>query len=127
MGKTAAELTKLERKKYRDLAVLEEESERRQEAARRDKALAVAHTAAAVLKEVFGASRVFLFGSLAAGGRFHARSDIDLGVEGLRSEDYWRADCRIEGVGGDLEIELVDLQTASAALAQAIRRDGREL
>jgi predicted nucleotidyltransferase len=70
---------------------------------------------------------VFLFGSLAEGGPFHARSDIDIGVESLSPADYWRADCRLEAVSGDQEIDLVALDSAPPALAQAVRRDGREL
>lgn len=127
MSKTAAELTSQERDGYRESARRGEEAERRREAMRRERALAVASQAAAILKWEFGATRVFLFGSLADGGPFHARSDIDLGVDSLPPADYWRADCRLEAVSGDLEIDLVALDSAPAALAQAVRRDGREL
>jgi predicted nucleotidyltransferase len=127
MGRTAAELTAQEKNRYREYARLEEEAERRREAARRESALGIARAAAVILKQTFGATGVFLFGSLADGGPFHARSDIDLGVEGLQPGDYWRADCRLEALGGDLEIDLVALDTAPPALAQIIRRDGWQL
>ncbi len=48
-----------------------------------------ARKVAAVLKETFSVSRVILYGSLAE-GRFDARSDIDLMIDGFRGS-FWRA------------------------------------
>lgn len=44
-----------------------------------------------LLKERFGARRVILFGSLAGQGPWHDRSDIDLAVEGIAPEEFFRA------------------------------------
>jgi len=46
--------------------------------------------AAAVVKTRFGARRVVLFGSLAHTAWFVPDSDVDLGVEGLVGDEYWR-------------------------------------
>ena len=127
MPKTAAGLTSSELDEYRRHALLADEKARREEKTRRARAMAVARAGARLLKEEFGVRRVFVFGSLVAGARFHSRSDIDLAVEGLDPSVYWRADCRLEALGGDLEIDLVDLRTAPAHLATRIRRDGKEL
>ena len=55
------------------------------------RALRVAQVCTQVLKEEFGATRVILFGSLAGLAPWHDRSDIDLAVEGLAGEDFFRA------------------------------------
>jgi predicted nucleotidyltransferase len=39
----------------------------------------------------FGARKVYLFGSLLDQGSVHARSDIDLAVEGLEGGLYFKA------------------------------------
>ena len=56
-------------------------------------ALAAARQAAALLVERYGARRVYLFGSLAGTGSalFQPASDIDLAVEGLSEEVWWRS------------------------------------
>ncbi|MDZ7360861.1 MAG: nucleotidyltransferase domain-containing protein [candidate division KSB1 bacterium] len=61
--------------------------------------------AVAILKK-HGAKRVILFGSLCREGRFHRGSDIDLAVEGLPPQKFFRA-------GADLMMALdwpVDLK-----------------
>ncbi len=62
-----------------------------------------------------GAHKVWLFGSLAKGRRQDFRSDLDLAIEGLPPERYL-------GALGELllrlplPVDLVELETASAAL-----------
>jgi predicted nucleotidyltransferase len=124
MGKTAAQLTPLERDRYRKIARHLEKNETRALEERREQALAVARQAARILKEDFGVARVLLFGSLATESWFHVRSDVDLAVEGLKQEDFWRADSRLEQISNGFEIDLVDLRTAPPRLAQAIRGHG---
>jgi hypothetical protein len=41
------------------------------------------------LAESYGIDRVLLFGSAIKPGRFHERSDLDVAVAGLASEDYF--------------------------------------
>lgn len=127
MGKTAAQITTQEQSSYRKFARLRDETEMREMLARRKRALMVARKAARTLKESFGVTRVFLFGSLVTESWFHIRSDVDLAVEGLKPEDFWRADCRLESIGDGFEIDLVDLRTAPPRLKQTIHRDGKEI
>jgi hypothetical protein len=47
-----------------------------------------------------------------------------LAVEGLGSSDYWRAWRVVEEVIVDREVDLIEIETASDALKQAIRRYG---
>jgi predicted nucleotidyltransferase len=75
-----------------------------------------------LLKEQFGVRRVYLFGSLAGQGPWHSHSDIDLAVEGLPPEKYFRAlsglwDLLPEGV----ELDLITLEDASPELAARIK------
>ena len=62
-------------------------------------ALAAARQAAAMLVERYGARRVYLFGSLAGTGSalFQPASDIDLAVEGLSEEVWWRSYPAVDG------------------------------
>jgi len=127
MGKTAAQITTQEQSKYRKCARLRDATEMREMLARRKRALTVARKAARILEESFGVTCVLLFGSLATESWFHIRSDVDLAVEGLKPEDFWRADCRLETIAEGFEIDLVDMRTAPPGLKQTILRDGKEI
>ena len=63
-------------------------------------ALAAAQRAADLLVRRYGARRVYLFGSLAGTGSvvFHPASDIDLAVEGLPGEVFWKALVAVDAV-----------------------------
>ena len=91
MAKTAIQVTDEEMVVYRATARRREERERRDLTHRAQRAQALARQAAALLRDQFGARRVILFGSLARGDSFHQRSDVDLVVEGIASQDFWRA------------------------------------
>lgn len=74
------------------------------------------------LRDAWGARRVWLFGSL-AWGTADGASDIDLAVEGLRSEDYFSALADLlERAPG--RVDLVTLEDAPASLAARIRAEG---
>jgi len=83
---------------------------------RRWQALKAAGECMTLLKRQFGARRVILFGSLAGQGPWHDASDIDLAVEGLPPEEFFRAysACRDlllpQGLG--LDLDLVPLEDA---------------
>ncbi len=68
-----------------------------------------AQECARLLCEEFGAKRVYLFGSLTE-GTFHENSDIDLAVEGLLPNLYFRALAKAYGVSDGFEIDLVPLE-----------------
>ena len=92
------------RRHWRERA--EREATRRRELASR--ARAEAGRVAQVLVREFGASRIYLFGSLAQEGRFHEWSDVDLAVEGIAPERFFKA-WAAAGAYSDVPIELVDM------------------
>lgn len=100
------------------------EAARRRELASR--ARAEARRAAHVLVREFGASRVYLFGSLAQEGWFHERSDVDLAVEGIASERFFKA-WAASGAHSDVPIELVDLDEVGEPMRKLILEYGELL
>ncbi len=127
MAKTAVQVTDEEMAVYRATARQREDHEHREQAQRVQHAWILAQRAAALLKDRFGARRVILFGSLARRDFFHRRSDIDLAVEGIKSQDFWRAWSALDMLGNEFEIDLVDVETASPSLRLEIEREGVEL
>ena len=97
------------------------------ERSERERLLMRAHQAADMLKAQFGVQRVILFGSLAHSAWFTRESDVDLAVEGLRHEDYWRAGRVVEEAFSDRQVDLITIEMASDALRTAIARHGIEL
>ena len=90
---------------------------------RRERAWAVARRAAALLKAEYGATRVVVFGSLINPFRFHAHSDIDLAVWGI-NERYLDAVDRLQRLGTDIAIDVVEFEHARPGLQAIIERDG---
>jgi len=99
-----------------------EESARSQRAHRLRR---VAEDCAHYLVREFKVTKVYLFGSLLDEEFVHDRSDIDLAVEGLDLELYWRALASVwrflpEGV----ELDLVPLEQAWSDLAERVLAEG---
>lgn len=126
---TALELTRegwksyLEAARSRSAAPELTPSERRT----RERLLDRIREAAIMLKTRFGARRVILFGSLAHAAWFMPDSDVDLVVEGLAGDDYWRAWGLIEEIVADRPVDLIEIETAGESLRRAIQRYGVEL
>ncbi|MDI7269830.1 MAG: nucleotidyltransferase domain-containing protein [Myxococcota bacterium] len=96
----------------------------RQRKNRERKARALVPKLAEHLVARFGARRVILWGSLAA-GRFGADSDIDLVVEGLPpGRALFRALAESADLAGEFRVDLVPWEDASAALRAAAEREG---
>lgn len=127
MAKTAAQITNEEMIVYRATARRREDQERQEQTQRRERALSLAREAAQVLRTDFQARQVILFGSLARGDFFHRRSDIDLVVAGVKSQDFWRAWSALDKLGDEFEIDLVDIETASPGLHLVLEQEGVEL
>mgnify|MGYP000290273320 CR=1 FL=1 len=92
-------------------------------AQRRQLAWQVAHQAAVVLKEQFGARQVWVFGSLLHETLFHLRSDIDLAAYGL-DENYYRAVAHLLTLSPEIEIDLVRMEDASTTLRAWVEQEG---
>ena len=93
----------------------------------REQLLARAREVAATLKNRFGARRVILFGSLVDTDWFTPNSDVDLAVEGLAKDAYWQAWKLAEDIISHRPVDLIELESATESLAQAIRQYGVEL
>ena len=123
---TAADLTPEDLKRYRDAARrrASEHVLTPSDAALRDALLKRVRSAAGALKRRFGAQRVILFGSLAHEAWYAVDSDVDLAVEGLPSDAFWQAWRAIEEIIGDRPVDLVEVETVSESLRNAIERSG---
>jgi predicted nucleotidyltransferase len=55
-----------------------------------------------------------------------ADSEVDLAVEGLSSAGYWQAWQVAEEIIGDRPVDLIELETASPSLLDAIEEYGVE-
>jgi predicted nucleotidyltransferase len=73
------------------------------------------------------ARRVVLFGSLVHAAWFMPDSDVDLAVEGLAGDDYWRAWRLVEEIIGDRPVDLMEIEMVGESLKRAIQRYGMEL
>jgi uncharacterized protein len=104
-----------------------EAAQRREAAVRRETAWRIAHQAACMLKEDFGATRVIVFGSLAHGAWFTSRSDIDLAAEGIPPDAFFKSWCALDGLGSNFEINLIAIESASEEMRREIRELGIEL
>ena len=88
---------------------------------RRAHALAAVDACARLLTERFGAQRVIPFGSLVGQGPWHAHSDVDVAVEGLRADQYISALTACwDLLPPDMELDLVPLEDASPELRAKI-------
>ncbi len=112
---------------YRATARRQAKQERQAQLQRAERARGAAYESARLLKEKFGARRVILFGSLARSDYFHLRSDIDLAVEGVSPQNFWRAWAALDTVAPEFEFDLIDIETAPAALRQQIEQEGVEI
>ena len=103
--------------------------ERRESTRRRRQAWRFARRAAVILKRDAkrGATRVVAFGSLAHGAWFHAGSDLDLAVEGLKPGVIWRAWSAVERVAPGFQVDLVELETTTDRLRKRIQEQGKAL
>lgn len=117
MSWTAEEL-----QSYRRTALRRQQAERQQVAERRVRAWELARQAAEKLKTEFGVERVLVFGSLTQADRFTQWSDIDLAVWGLIDRNWLRASAAVRV--GDIEINLVDVQTCTPEVLASIEREG---
>jgi len=91
---------------------------------RRRRAMKVARTAASLLRDGFGASKVVLFGSLTPRGGFTLWSDIDLAAWDIPSNKFYAAVAAVTGLSSEFKIDLVDPEACRLPLRKAIENDG---
>lgn len=83
-----------------------------------------AKKAANALKQRFGISEVFLFGSLLNVDKFAAHSDIDLAVEGMPVDDFYKAHSMLMDMIDGFEFDLVEIESCKPEVLESIRRTG---
>jgi predicted nucleotidyltransferase len=132
MSKTASDLKRAgwaedEVKKYHPWEALERYSKDAGLKIRQERAQELVRALAAMLKEKYGASRLVLFGSLAHQSWFTPRSDIDLCVEGIPVDAFFKAEADVESMAGDFKVGLVDSRECTPELLRQIDEEGVEL
>ena len=90
------------------------------------KARAEAMRVAQVLVRDFGARRVYLYGSLAQEDGFHQQSDVDLAVEGIAPQRFFKV-WASAGVHSSVPIDLVDLDEVGDKMRRLILEYGELL
>ena len=95
--------------------------------ARRERAWIVAREIAAFLREKYTPTRIVAFGSLIHPALFHARSDIDIAVDGIPWPDYLRAWNDVERQFPEFKVDLIDVGVVSDRMRQRIEEQGVEL
>ncbi len=113
-------ITPEQMKIYRRAARERQAQDEQQMLARRQSAWNSARQAASYLKEKMGARRVIVFGSLAHGAWFHARSDIDLAVEGMSPDDLFPAWASLDHLNSPFEFDLIRYESAPPRLRESI-------
>jgi predicted nucleotidyltransferase len=84
-------------------------------------ALELAARCSDLLQERFGAKRVIPFGSVVGHGFWHPGSDLDLAVEGVAPDQFYRAWSMLrELLPPGLHVDLVALEQASDVLRARI-------
>lgn len=78
---------------------------------------------ARILVTRYRASRVILTGSLARGD-FRQGSDIDLAAEGIPPELFFQAGAELERHAAGVFVDLVPLETATAAFRERLAEEG---
>jgi uncharacterized protein len=91
---------------------------------RREQALDLGNQAAELLKRMFGARQVMLFGSLVHGQWFSLTSDVDLAVWGLDCLVYLTAIAHLQDLSPEFKIDLVRMERCQPGLEQIILQEG---
>jgi predicted nucleotidyltransferase len=87
----------------------------------------IAHLAARMLREEYGATRVVVFGSLARRSWYSRWSDIDLAAWGIPPELFYRAVAAVAGLSAQFEIDLVSPEDVRPSMRVSIEAEGVDL
>lgn len=81
---------------------------------------------AACLAKNFPCDRIYLIGSTVRDGEFTERSDIDLVVDGLPPEFYFRASATISKMAS-FEVDLIPYESANSLIHKRVQEEGELL
>lgn len=87
----------------------------------------IAREIAFLLKEKYGAKRVWVFGSLTKKEMFNQWSDIDIAVDGIPNEVFYKAVGEATSISYDCKVDIVDILDCSLSLRESILKEGIEL
>lgn len=124
---TIATISPEEMAVYRATAQRRYRAEQAALAARKERAHVVARQAVVLLKEEFGATEVWLFGSLSCDEGFTTTSDIDLAAWGIAPADYFRAVAYLQDLSPAFSVNLVTMEDCKPTLRDAILSEGKPL
>lgn len=82
---------------------------------------------AELLKKKYGVRRVILFGSICKKAYIHRRSDIDLMVEGLKSDDILRAGFDAWVISKPFDVDIIPMEKAEKKIVEIAKKKGIEL
>lgn len=94
---------------------------------RYEQAWTLAHTAARLLCEKFGTTKVVVFGSLVHRESFSVWSDVDLAAWGISDDQFYQAVAAVTGISQDFQVDLVDAENCRPTLCHSIEREGINL
>jgi len=83
--------------------------------------------AAKQLKHEFQIDKIILFGSLAHKAWYGEDSDIDLAVDGIPSDQYFKAWQKLESIISNRKIDFVDMAELAEPVKEMILSEGVEL
>lgn len=94
---------------------------------KKEELIKLAEKCSEILKDKYGAKRVFLIGSLVK-GHLHERSDIDLVVEGLLPKLYIKALTELyDLLPPEIELNLIPFEDAFESLREKTLKEGKIL
>ena len=80
------------------------------------------------LSKEYRVKKVYLIGSSLGAYRFHKHSDVDLVVEGLKPEKYFRALCELySSLPKGLELDLIPWEDAYESIQERALKEGEVL
>jgi len=80
-----------------------------------------------MLRTKYGAKKILLFGSLVKDGYLDERTDIDLLVDGIGTEDVLRAGFDAWIAAEPFDVDLIPVRKARKSLLKVARKEGVEL
>lgn len=87
---------------------------------RRQKAFAFARRIADMLRQDFGATEIYLFGSVLHPDEFHVHSDIDLAADGIVPARYLTAVAKALILAEEFSVDLADISECQPGFRDSI-------
>jgi predicted nucleotidyltransferase len=106
-----------------NIKVIEKRARKKMDAIR-SAGLDRAKKVAVMLRKKYGAKKIFLFGSLVRDGYLDERTDIDILVDGINTDDVLRAGFDAWIVAEPFDVDLIPARKARKSLLKVARKEG---